>query len=115
MDNKLFGACDGSRNISNAQTYNIYRPLSVSDRTQLMLFTVTLMTQTCTLTIRYNFLITNMVVRKVTTGAQTVKGGDSVGSDKDKIGVSCLQSDRGTSSLKRGWYSWETVKWIHLT
>jgi hypothetical protein len=39
---------------------------------------------------------------------------DSVGSDKDNRGVSCLNSGRGTSSLKRGWYSWETMKWIHL-
>jgi len=55
-------------------------------------------------------------VRKVTTGAQTVKGrvSDSVGSDKDNRGVSCLQSGRGTSNLKRGWYSWENMKWIHL-
>jgi hypothetical protein len=39
---------------------------------------------------------------------------DSVGSDKDNRGVSCLNSGRGTSSLKRGWYCWETMKWIHL-
>jgi hypothetical protein len=81
-----------------------------------MLFTLTIMTQASTLAIRYNFLITDMVVCKVTTGAQTVKGrvSDSVGSDKDNRGVSCLQSGRGTSSLKRGWYSWETMKWVHL-
>jgi len=53
---------------------------------------------------------------KVTTGAQTVKGrvSDSVGGDRDNRGVSFLQSGKGTSSLKRGWYSWETMKWIHL-
>ena len=94
----------------------MFWPLAVSDRTHQMLFTVTTMTQTCTLAIRYNFLITNMVVRKVTTGAQTVKGrvSNSVSSDKDDTGVSCLHSGRGTSSLKRGWYSWETMKWINL-
>jgi len=57
-----------------------------------------------------------MVERKVTAGAQTVKGrvSDSVGSDKDNRWVSFLQSGKSTSSLKRGWYSWETMKWINL-
>jgi len=89
----------------------------VSDNTQLMLFTVTIMTQTCILVIRYIFLITDMVVRKVTTGAQTVKGrvSDSVGNDKDNRGISFLQSGKDTSSLKRGWDSWETMKLIHLS